>query len=487
MSVPDYPLGQTLDFKFTSRAFATGVPTTLAGTPVIEVYENNDLAQITVGETLTVDFDAVTGLNNLRIIATSGNGYEVGKSYHAVISTGTVDGTSVVGEVVAQFSIERSAALMPTVTGRKLDVTTTGEAGLDLGNVTGVLGNADVSWIDGSNRVDLGRWLTVAPNVLIGNRVDSHTGNMAANVVTSAAIATGAVDADALATDTITAAKIAANAIGSSELATGAITSAQFAAGAIDAAAIAANAIGASELATDAIGSAQLATTAVDEIADGVWDEDATGHQTLGTFGQAIGDPVANAETMYEAVVTDAAGANVAADIIAIQSDTDDIQTRLPAALVGGAMDSDVSAIQANAITASAIATDAITAAKIAANAIGASELATDAIGSDQLAATAVQEIADAVLPPTNTALSNVEFLMVDDTDHITPKTGLTVTGTRSIDGAAFTGVSGTIAEVGNGIYQFDALAADMNGGIITFRFASATADDTFITIRTAL
>lgn len=57
-------------------------------------------------------------------------------------------------------------------------------------------------------------------------------------------------------------------------------------------------------------------------------------------------------------------------------------------ALVGGAVDANVSGLQANAITASAIAADALTAAKIAANAIGASELATDA----------VNEIRDAIL-----------------------------------------------------------------------------------------
>ena len=57
-------------------------------------------------------------------------------------------------------------------------------------------------------------------------------------------------------------------------------------------------------------------------IADAVWNEDATGHQTGGTFGQAIGDPGANTETMYDAVVTDAAGTNVAADIVAVKAET---------------------------------------------------------------------------------------------------------------------------------------------------------------------
>jgi hypothetical protein len=62
-------------------------------------------------------------------------------------------------------------------------------------------------------------------------------------------------------------------------------------------------------------------------IADAVWDEDATGHQTGGTFGQAIGDPGADTTTIYQSVVTDAAGTHVAADIIAIKAQTAAIET----------------------------------------------------------------------------------------------------------------------------------------------------------------
>src|SRR3990167_4870173 len=57
-------------------------------------------------------------------------------------------------------------------------------------------------------------------------------------------------------------------------------------------------------------------------IADAILDEDMTGHQTQGSLGQAIGDPVADANTIYGAVVTGAAGATVAADIIAMKVDT---------------------------------------------------------------------------------------------------------------------------------------------------------------------
>lgn len=106
----DYALGSTLDFKFTTRQFSTGAPFTLAGTPVISAYPDNSTTQITAGITLSVDFDSVTGLNNVRVVATSGNGYAAGSSYALVITTGTVDSVSVVGEVVGSFTIERGAA-----------------------------------------------------------------------------------------------------------------------------------------------------------------------------------------------------------------------------------------------------------------------------------------------------------------------------------------------------------------------------------------
>ncbi len=71
------------------------------------------------------------------------------------------------------------------------------------------------------------------------------------------------------------------------------------------------------------------------------------------------------------------AGASIAADIAGVQSDTNDIQTRIPAALVSGRIDASVGAMASGVVTATAIAADAI----------GASELAADAVA----------EIADAV------------------------------------------------------------------------------------------
>lgn len=54
------------------------------------------------------------------------------------------------------------------------------------------------------------------------------------------------------------------------------------------------------------------------------------------------------------------AGASVSADVAAVQADTDNMQTRLPTALVSGRIDASVGAMAADVVTAAAIATDAI-------------------------------------------------------------------------------------------------------------------------------
>lgn len=105
----NFTLGSTVYAMFTTVT-TTGAPTVLAGTPVVSVYEDASDTQITAGVTLEVDADSVVGMNRITIVATAANGYEVGKFYNAVITTGTVGGTSVVGYVVASFTIEATNA-----------------------------------------------------------------------------------------------------------------------------------------------------------------------------------------------------------------------------------------------------------------------------------------------------------------------------------------------------------------------------------------
>lgn len=82
-----------------------------------------------------------------------------------------------------------------------------------------------------------------------------------------------------------------------------------------------------------------------------------------------------------------------------------------------------------------------------------------------------------------NQAVANFPFVMTDSTNH-NPLPLLTVTATRSIDGAAF--ASGTIAnmtEISNGAYQCDLGAGDLNGDTILLRFTATGADDLLVSI----
>lgn len=123
----DIRLGETHHFKFTTRQIS-GAPFTLAGSPVISAYPGNSTTQLTAGITLTVDFDAVTGYNNVTVVATSGNGYATATDYDLCITTGSVNSVSVVGESIGSFSIENRSALMPTTAARTLVVDAAGLA-----------------------------------------------------------------------------------------------------------------------------------------------------------------------------------------------------------------------------------------------------------------------------------------------------------------------------------------------------------------------
>src|SRR3990167_2744352 len=77
-----------------------------------------------------------------------------------------------------------------------------------------------------------------------------------------------------------------------------------------------------------------------------------------------------------------------------------------------------------------------------------------------------------------NTALANFMFPMIDSTDNVTLKTGLTVTGEVSIDGAAFAGLTNSVSELASGVYQVNLAAIDLNGTNIMLKF-TATGGDT--------
>lgn len=100
----DFAPSSVIDFKFSTSQ--DGVPTTLAGTPVVAIYKDNSTTQSTTGVTLSVDFDGMTGCHNVRV-DTADAFYASGSSFQGIITTGTVGGNSAVGHVAFEFSLDR--------------------------------------------------------------------------------------------------------------------------------------------------------------------------------------------------------------------------------------------------------------------------------------------------------------------------------------------------------------------------------------------
>src|SRR3989304_2379032 len=312
----DYALETTFDVKFTTRRFSTGAPFTLAGTPVISAYVGNSLTQITAGITLTVDFDGVTGLNNVRVVATSANGYAAGSNYALVITTGTVDSVSVVGEVGAEFSLEAQSPLRPTVAGRTLDVSAGGEGGLDWANVgspTTVVGLSGTSVKTATDvetdTVEIGVAGAGLTNINLPNQTMDIVGNITGNLSGSVGSVTGAV---------------------------GSVTA-----------------------------GGTLAASAVQAI----WDALTSALTAAGSIGKKFADWVIGTTQTGDsfARLGAPAGASVSADIVAIKSDTAAILVdtgttldgRIPAALTtGGNMKADVVAVNAIVVTGSGTGAD---------------------------------------------------------------------------------------------------------------------------------
>jgi hypothetical protein len=220
----DIRLGDTIDIKFTTVQ-STGAPTTLAGTPSVACYPGNSTTEITAGITLTVDFDSRTGYHNVRVVASGGNGYATATNYSVAITAGTVNAVSVVGYEVGSFSIENRSALMPTTAALTLDVSATGEAGVDWGNVgskttVNALTNTsiittqkvDVETIK-TNPVVNGGTITFPTTATLASTTNITAGTIttATNVTTVNGLAAGVITATSIAADAITDAKVAAD------------------------------------------------------------------------------------------------------------------------------------------------------------------------------------------------------------------------------------------------------------------------------------
>jgi len=190
MYLGDFKEDGDIYFKFTTRAFATGVPTTLAGSPVLSVYkdEGGAATEKTTAETyfdLDVDHDSIAGFHNVRIDLSGDAFFATGADYAVVITTGTVGGVNVFGETLFTFSIENRSMGQPagatlsddiaaikaetlsldgTKVPQTLNLTASGNIGIDWANVENPTTALDLSATD-IQLVDTVTTLTNLPTI----------------------------------------------------------------------------------------------------------------------------------------------------------------------------------------------------------------------------------------------------------------------------------------------------------------------------------
>ena len=124
----DISAGSTLYFSFNTRD-SSGNPVTLTGSPVISVYKNAGTTACTTLPVLTVN-NGQTGRHTVTVnTGVDTTFYAAGNDYSAVLTAGTVNGTSVVSVEVASFSINnRTVAAVLTGMATHTDVTAIGAA-----------------------------------------------------------------------------------------------------------------------------------------------------------------------------------------------------------------------------------------------------------------------------------------------------------------------------------------------------------------------
>lgn len=399
MYLGDFNPGDTVRFMWSSNN-SSGASITRATNGTISVYQNLNTTQTTTGVTDTEDFDTLTGIHAVAIdTSADATFYAAARDFVVVLSAATIDGQTV-NAVLAHFSIRNrsgnvthwlgTAAATPTVAGvPEVDVTHlvgVAQSATDLKDF------ADDGYDPSTNKVQ---------GVVLTDTVTTYTGNTPQTGDAFARLgapAGASVSADILAID---------NFVDDLESRLG--TPSNLGSGAT----IAANLVDI-EGQTDDIGAAGAGLTAVPWNA--AWDaevqsevDDALvaqnldhlvkiavdtdfpttvhlnsviGHLadngTVATFDrttdslealQAEHDATQTAlNTVDDFLDTEVAAIKAVTDALpnagaltTIQSDLDDIQTRIPAALVSGRIDASVGAMAANVMTAASAAADLTT------------------------------------------------------------------------------------------------------------------------------
>lgn len=137
------------------------------------------------------------------------------------------------------------------------------------------------------------------------------------------------------------------------------------------------------------LSSSSLTSTYLTAVENAVLDAARSSHVISGSVGEGVG----HASTVEGRITATRAGyldklnitGNVAAtgEVAAVEADTQDIQSRLPAALVSGRIDASVGSMASNVVTAAAVASDAVT--EIQSGLASASELAAVRVDTEDI------------------------------------------------------------------------------------------------------
>lgn len=308
----------------------------------VVIFKNGSATEKTTtnGVTMTSPFNSTTGLHCVTIDTSNDTGdggfWVAGAVYTLVlVPDETVDGVAV-AKVIGQFGLELYGALRPTTLGRRLDVSTGGEAGIDWANIGSPTTAVNLS----ATNIDTDQ--VVAS---VSGAVGSVTGSVGGNV-------TGSVGS----------------------VATGGIAAASFASGAIDATAIAADA--GTEIATAVWASGTRSLTVLDEDSTTL-DLDATIRAAVGLASANLDTQIADIEGKVDDLETRlgtpsdlGSGATVAANLVDIEAQTDNlpaIETKIDT--IDGIVDAILADTGTDGVVVASIANNAITAASIAADA----------------------------------------------------------------------------------------------------------------------
>jgi hypothetical protein len=227
------------------------------------------------------------------------------------------------------------------------------------------------------------------------------------------------------------------------------------------------------------------------QLVDDIYDEAESGHNIGGSFGKGFRQ-TKEGTISAESTVNDA-GASTTVFITALTEDTDNHYIDVSVVFIDGALKG-----QSRPVLSYNGTTKAITLDEALTEAPGDGDgfiIKTDHVHpvtqiQAGLATETKQDTAKTVIDlikidtasggvPKNAAFNDFQFPMVLTSDHYTAATGKSVTGQRSVNGGAWANITGSISEVGSGLYTADLSAADTNGDTVSYKFSATDCDDT--------